>query len=67
MQAGRPRDAMGHLVRALRLGAPLDVEFEVYMARRAWDSQARAAPVLVCVVLNTTPPSPPPPLPPSLP
>jgi len=31
---------MGHLMRALRLEAPLDVEFVVYAARRISDSQA---------------------------
>lgn len=31
---------MGHLMRALRLEAPLDVEFVVYAARRTADSQA---------------------------
>lgn len=42
--AGQPSRAMGHLVRALRLGAPLDVEFEVYATRRIVDSQVRSDP-----------------------
>ena len=38
--AGQPERAMGHLMRALRLEAPLDVDFVVYAARRTADSQA---------------------------
>jgi len=48
--SGQPWQAMGHLMRALRLGAPLDVEFVVYAARRAIDSQVHMGGVIVCCV-----------------
>ena len=40
--SGQPWRAMGHLMRALRLKAPLDIEYIVYAARRVTDSLVRA-------------------------
>ena len=39
--SGQPWRAMGHLMRALRLGPPLDIAYIVYAARRATDSEVR--------------------------
>lgn len=39
MYHGKPTRAMGHLLRALRLDPPMDVDYIVYATRRIADSE----------------------------